>query len=161
MKFKIIALCLCFIYSLNVEAQKEKKNTYEQKLFSMFKLSGSNETYKSIVNGFVNIQKLQNDELDNSTWEIIRSEFLASSIDQLIVMLVPVYKKYLTESDLDELIKFYNSDIGKKFSKINPIITSESIMVGKEWGKIIRKQILEKVNKKKQKTLNESENKTK
>ena len=39
--------------------------------------------------------------------------------------MVKIYAKYFTEKDIDELIEFYKSEIGKKMIKLTPTITGE------------------------------------
>lgn len=50
-------------------------------------------------------------------------------------MLVPVYSRYLQIEDLKGLIKFYDSPLGKKYSKYTPFLTQQSMEVGQKWGK--------------------------
>lgn len=39
---------------------------------------------------------------------------------------IPVYSKHFSESELKEIIKFYNSQVGKKVAKLTPSIMQES-----------------------------------
>ena len=41
--------------------------------------------------------------------------------DKIIKAVIPVYKKYLTLDDLKEIIKFYETPVGKKLAEILPI----------------------------------------
>jgi len=63
-------------------------------------------------------------------------------------MLVPVYQKHLSESDLKNVIAFYQSPAGKKFAEQTPIITTESMQVGQQWGLKIAQQFMEKIKAK-------------
>ncbi len=60
----------------------------------------------------------------------------------------PIYHKYLTLADLEELINFYNSPIGKKTIEVMPYINREAIAAGQEWGRelgpIIQQRLLER-----------------
>lgn len=47
--------------------------------------------------------------------------------------MAPVYEKHLTEADLNEVIKFYNSPVGKKLAGKTPAITQESMAAGQTW----------------------------
>ena len=44
--------------------------------------------------------------------------------DKMIKAVIPVYKKYLTLDDLKEIIKFYETPVGKKLSEMNPKATN-------------------------------------
>jgi hypothetical protein len=54
--------------------------------------------------------------------------------DSLIDLLVPVYAKYLTKHDIDQLILFYQSPVGKKLASVTPAISFESAKVGQQWA---------------------------
>ncbi|MFN8886767.1 MAG: DUF2059 domain-containing protein, partial [Cyclobacteriaceae bacterium] len=60
----------------------------------------------------------------------------------------PVYKKYLTEGDLNEIIAFYNSPAGKKMAESTPGIMSESMKAGQVWGPAVATRIVDKLKEK-------------
>jgi hypothetical protein len=49
-------------------------------------------------------------------------------------LLVPIYARYLTKSDVEELIAFYKSPLGKKLAAVTPGISFESSRVGQQWA---------------------------
>lgn len=82
----------------------------------------------------LNMQKQQHPNVSTEIWIELEKEFFKTSMDDLVTMLVPVYKKHMTKTDLVGLIKFYKSPVGKKFAEKTPLITQESIQVGQQWG---------------------------
>ena len=63
-------------------------------------------------------------------------------------MLVPVYLKYMTKEDLEEMIKFYQTPVGSKFAKSTPLIMQESMQVGQKWGMKIGEDFKKKMKEK-------------
>ncbi|WP_195759291.1 DUF2059 domain-containing protein [Pedobacter puniceum] len=56
--------------------------------------------------------------------------------------LVKIYMNYFTETDIDELIKFYSSPIGRKLHSVSPTITKELItIVNQKYLPIILKTV--------------------
>jgi hypothetical protein len=49
------------------------------------------------------------------------------SIDKVLDIFVPIYKKYYSEDDLRGLIKFYQSPTGQKFQQVSPFIIQETV----------------------------------
>ena len=49
------------------------------------------------------------------------------SADELIKRLIPIYEKYYSEAELDELIHFYSSATGAKLIKLSPLIMDETM----------------------------------
>lgn len=64
-------------------------------------------------------------------WTEFRKEINA---DELVNLIIPVYDKHLTQGELKELIKFYETPVGKKMIAVMPAITAESIQIGQQWG---------------------------
>jgi hypothetical protein len=48
--------------------------------------------------------------------------------------LTPVYAKHLSHDDIKQLLAFYRTDVGKKIINRMPVVTSESMAVGQQWG---------------------------
>lgn len=55
-------------------------------------------------------------------------------VPQLVDSLVPVYAAHFSKAELDELVRFYESPIGRRLSAMQPMITQESMQVGQRWG---------------------------
>ena len=65
--------------------------------------------------------------------------------EELKNIVVPIYDKYYTEEDIDALIAFYKSDIGKKVLQVTPMVTQESMEAGKQWGQKLAEEIIEEL----------------
>ena len=65
----------------------------------------------------------------------------------LINELVPIYDRYFTESEIKDLIKFYESPVGKKMVLNQPLILKDSMTVGQNWGMKIGQEIVEDLQK--------------
>lgn len=52
------------------------------------------------------------------------------NVKEILQLLVPIYDKYYTYDDIEQLIKFYKSPIGQKMLSITPDVASESIQIG-------------------------------
>ena len=57
-----------------------------------------------------------------------------ASPDELIDLIVPLYDKRLTHGEVKDVIKFYQTQAGKKLVSVLPELTAESMEVGKQWG---------------------------
>ncbi|MCI4670741.1 MAG: DUF2059 domain-containing protein [Bacteroidia bacterium] len=123
-------------------------SSYEKKLSKMMKAQGVEETFNTTVKALIQQFKMINTEVPGEVWDELQVEFEKASIDELISMLVPVYQKHLTEADLDQIIKFYDSPVGKKMAKATPDIQKESMAVGQQWGmkigEIVAKKLADK-----------------
>ncbi|WP_294310731.1 DUF2059 domain-containing protein [uncultured Chryseobacterium sp.] len=75
------------------------------------------------------------------------NEFLKEvSSEEFSKLYIPIYAKYYSESDLDELIRFYKTPLGQKIITNTPLIMKESVEVGRDFGQKIGKRLVEKLS---------------
>jgi hypothetical protein len=65
--------------------------------------------------------------------------------DDLVEQIVPIYDKYLSEPEIRDLIKFYESPVGKKLVSVQPQLVQESMTVGQTWGRAIGESVVKKL----------------
>jgi len=51
-----------------------------------------------------------------------------------------------TDEELDQLIEFYNSDIGKKFADLQPKMLAVEVTAAQEWGRSVANELTTKVS---------------
>src|SRR5262245_43461893 len=75
-------------------------------------------------------------DIDRKAFDIVLSvsdETLTARSDELLGKIVPLYAKHFTEAELDELLAFYRSPIGRKTTDTMPGLMQESMeLVAKE-----------------------------
>lgn len=81
-------------------------------------------------------------------WDSAKEEILKDVVNQMTDMLTPIYQKYLTQKELEDVLAFYESPAGKKISDVTPNITTEAIQVGQNWGVSIISKIQAKMKEK-------------
>lgn len=62
--------------------------------------------------------------------------------DELIELIVPIYLKHYDHPTLVAVIRFYQTDAGKKMIAELPAVTAESMEAGKKWGAKLAKKTL-------------------
>lgn len=144
MKKALIILAL-IVVCVNLQAQT---SSYSVTLKKYMEASGSLAAFKSAVTGMMSNFKTMNSSVPDEVWKELESEFLGTSVDDLVTMLAPVYEKHLTEADLNDIIKFYHSPVGKKLAEKTPAITEESMQAGQEWGQAVAQKVMQKLKEK-------------
>lgn len=147
MKKHLFFSLVVLLVSLGASAQNVPDPAYKNTLLKMFTVSGTDESYKAAISEMINLFKAQNPSVPADVWTEFQAQFLKTSLSDLADMLAPVYQKYLTTSDLEDIISFYSTPTGKKFAKSTPQIMTESMQVGQQWGMKLAQEI--------QKTLEE------
>lgn len=142
---RIVCISALFL-SFSLFAQD--KTTYDKALKTMFEVSGSEETYDTVVEQMFGMLKGQYTDVPADYWVEFKKEFQDNSMDKLVELLSPVYQKYLTLEDLEAIVAFYKTPVGVKFSKQTPLIVKESMQIGQEWGRRIGEDFIAKMKSK-------------
>jgi uncharacterized protein len=144
---KIISI-LTFSIVFFVFSFGQTDEDYTKTLKEMFKVSGTEESYQAVVKQMFGMFRQQSPNVDLNIWTELEKEFSKTSIDDLVKLQVPVYKKYLTQGDIEEMIKFYKTPVGQKYAKSTPLIMQESMQVGQQWGLKLGEEIAKKLKEK-------------
>ncbi|MBQ0736109.1 DUF2059 domain-containing protein [Aquimarina celericrescens] len=144
---KTFLLLFAFLIFISTSFAQEDAE-YDSVLKTMFEVSGTEESYSTAIKGMFDMYKKQYTNVDASVWDEFEQDFLQTSLDDLVIMLAPIYKKYMTKDDLEKLISFYETPVGQKFAKNTPLIMQESMQVGQAWGQKIGQQFEQKMKEK-------------
>jgi len=68
--------------------------------------------------------------------------------DELIDLVIPIYDKYYTHDEIQELMRFYQSPVGQKTIKVLPKLSAEAIDAGQEWGRMVADRAMRKLREK-------------
>lgn len=132
MTFRNLLFVLLLFSAGALSAQDDA--AYGKTLKKMFKASGSADSYEAIIGQMMDMFKQQYSDLGDDFWNDFEKEFSTDAIKDLTEMLVPVYQKHLSIEDLNQIIEFYKSPVGKKFADKTPMIAEESMQIGQAWG---------------------------
>lgn len=143
MKKLIFTLLICGI-SLTTFSQTTSSSKID-KIKKLMELSGSGKLGVQVVNNMIAVFKQTYTNVDQKFWDEFSKEIKA---EDLVSLIVPIYDKYYTENDIDQLINFYNSPIGKKMIEILPQLTQESMAAGQAWGKMIGERVVQRLTDK-------------
>jgi hypothetical protein len=69
-------------------------------------------------------------DIDPKAFDVVLSisdEVLSARSDELLGKMVPLYAKRFSEAELDELLAFYRSPIGRKTTETMPALMQESM----------------------------------
>lgn len=133
----IIALAAVLFMSSNAFSEEAS----DQSIRELMQTTGAGNLGVQMMNQMLPSLKQLVPEVPDQFWQDFLNEVNA---DDLISMTIPIYKKYLTQEDVDALNTFYRSPTGKKMIQVQPMILQESVGVGQAWGQQLAKQVVER-----------------
>lgn len=89
----------------------------------------------------VDAMRKVNTELPDEAWDEIL-DLIVAHLDELIELMVPIYDRHFTAEEIEGLIAFYESPVGRKFIEEQPAVTQEAVMAGEQWGQRVVGEIL-------------------
>jgi hypothetical protein len=147
MKKLFLSIIILVVFICTAKAQS---NQYKALVKEYLTETGSLDNFQSTIDNMLDLFK-DNEafrEVPKEYWKDIVKEFSNISVDDIVDLYVPIYYKYYTESDLRELIAFYQTPIGLKMKKNNSKVTEESMKAGEAWGRKIGMQVATRLQEK-------------
>lgn len=134
---------IIFTLVLNVDAFSQEQDSLTDKVIRMMEAIGTTKMFEVSIENVISLQERSQQELiGNEFWEEFKNEIRKAGFEDLMELLVPIYKKHLTEEEIDAITTFYESEVGKKMVEKFPIISTESMQAGTEWGERLGAKIL-------------------
>jgi hypothetical protein len=122
--------------------QKPAETPKQKDIRKLLKITGSGELGTQVMGQMIGNMKKAMPQVPEKFWTDFMKEV---HTDELVDLIVPVYDRNLSQADVAELIKFYESPTGKKFVSVLPKITQESMGVGEKWGRELAMKVMLKL----------------
>ena len=142
MKKGLLFLAAFVLLTIGAQAQSAEFKASVRKLMAV---SGSDATLKMIPEQILSMIEQQAPALPESVKVEIQAMFSEEALLSLMDQMVPIYAKYYTQQDMDDLIAFYDTPLGKKLSTVQPQITLESMSVAQQWAAEIGQKVAAKI----------------
>ncbi len=156
MKRTLLAvLACCFTWPI-ASASEDVDPAKRALIDELLEVTGALEIGSSMADALVtqmsDTLRRVNDPLPERAFELLEEEIIATINDAVErgtfnKIMYPIYDKYLTSDDLASLLEFYRSDVGRRFTKVLPQMTQESMLAGQQWGIEIGTEAAERVEK--------------
>src|SRR5712692_1057499 len=92
-------------------------------------VTGTTKLMLSSMESMLAAQKESNPQIPAAFWDAFMAH-VRRDTTRLIDMLVPIYASHLTQSEIEELIRFYTSLNGTAITAVQPAIMRESAQAG-------------------------------
>ena len=124
------------------ESTKKVDEAKRADIVKMMKLTGADKMAMQMINQMIGMQRQSNPNIPAGFWDEFQKEIKP---EELLELSVPAWAKHFTHDDIKELIKFYESPIGKKMIEVQPKVMQESMVAGQKWGMAIGRKIAERI----------------
>ena len=142
-------ICVAFLSFMIVTSsiQAQGKSDYLEMLNELLEVTGSTTTTDLFMVKLIEAAKMEYPDVEEDDWKNLELVVHNSRLEYREKKLVPLYQKYLSSEDLEELIKFYHTPVGQKYAKVVPQLSLEANRAGMEWGEQLAKTLEKEIRK--------------
>ncbi len=119
--------------------------TKTENIRKLLELTGSGKIGVQVAQNMIVSFKKVYPSVPDEFWEGFKREL---NSEVLVEMVIPIYDKYYTETEIKELTDFYATPIGRKVITVTPLISQESMQAGQKWGKELGEKLYKDLNDK-------------
>ena len=148
MKIRLILFMLFFAVSSFAYAQEEVTAEEKAAIQKFLEMTGSMDIglmfSKVMVEQMTDLLKQSNPEIPPRAFTILEEEvdaIIREELGAFVEMLYPIYHDHFTLSEVNGLISFYETPLGRKVVATLPLITQESMLAGQQWGETLAPKI--------------------
>lgn len=135
--YLILLIISCFF---GVEAQ-----SIDEKIESLMIADGTIRNVEYLISENIDFQSELHPSISDAFKESLNAELLDESIPKLIELVIPIYKDSYSENQIDELLNFYRSDVGKNLVNKQPELDKRLNMPLIEWIQDVQLEIIHKI----------------
>ncbi len=153
MRTRSVLVCLMVVSAMSVmaplqagERKRPQADAQKQRAIrELITVMGSAKMADQVMNQLLTVFQQQSPSVPNEFWTKIRANIKTG---ELMDMIVPIYDKYYTREDIDGLIAFYKSPLGRKVVTTMPAVMRDSMSAGQQWGQKLARQVISEMKRK-------------
>jgi hypothetical protein len=131
--------------SLSILTASAQDTTKTRHIRTLMNTMGTGKLGIQVIGSMIEQYKKLFPDVDPQFWDDFMKEIKP---DDLVNLVIPIYDKYFTDEDIQQLTAFYETPVGRKMVEKLPLITQESMTVGSQWGQELAQKIMERLKAK-------------
>ncbi len=112
------------------------KLQHVRKLMRLQDTAGSiQRVFEAAVNSQIDSLQKMRPDLPAQLWTDFRADISRElDLSELMEKLIPIYDRHFTDAEVEQLIAFYETPVGRKLTSEMPQIQQEAMAVSKDWA---------------------------
>lgn len=132
-------LILLFLLILAASASAQSK---ADDIARLLELTNSADLSTQVIEMLIPQYQAMVPDVPMEYWQGLMEEFDG---DDLVELITPIYDRHFTQPEIRDLIRFYESDTGRRFVELQPQIMQESMEAGQKWGTELAQRIQQRL----------------
>jgi hypothetical protein len=123
-------------------AQNTPAATKEQNIRKLLVLTDARGIFKRSIEMQIDMVKATSRDVPARFWDEVLKEV---DPDKFVELIIPVYDKHFSNEELESLIIFYQTPLGKKLLAELPQVMTESAAVGEKYGQEVANRVVKRM----------------
>lgn len=119
------AICFFILLLIGFQSHAQEKTDLHHKAVELIKMT-SGQQFDVMLEPIVKMVPQENRNA-------FKEEVMAS-LESLYGQMAQIYTEEFTEAEIDQILAFYHTPVGKKMRDITPELTRKGMEVGQQWG---------------------------
>jgi uncharacterized protein len=137
-------IILVFILVIGTSFFNIYGQTKDDDIIKLLRISGSVKLADQMMTAMIPQYKKLVPNIPDIFWDKFIEKI---NMDDFLHLCVPVYSKYYTHDEIKQLINFYESPLGKKMVEVAPLMSQETMLIGRKWGEKLAQDIVNELTK--------------
>jgi uncharacterized protein len=143
------AICIAMPSKTTVAAQDPAA---VEKAIELLEVSGAQAAFEQLIPRITQQMGMLAEQMNpgdgKAVNELMQTKFLPRILErshEFSELIANVYAKHFTLAELDQLIEFYNTPVGRKLVQEQPQMMTEAMGVGQRWGQAVAAEVLQEM----------------
>lgn len=136
------ALMILFVFSFIIRTDAQSLN---EKVNQLMIADGTMVNIENLIIETIDYQKEMNPTVLDNFWSSLNNDLQKEAIPSFVELVAPIYRESFSEKQIDELIKFYTSKIGKELVTKQPELITDLNLPIMQWSQNLNAQIIDKI----------------
>lgn len=123
-------------------AQSTPAKTKEANIRKLLKMMDAGDSIKSSMEVQISEFRSSMPQVPPKFWDEVLKEV---DLDKFIELLIPIYDKHFSNTDIKAMIAFYETPVGKKYLSKLPQVTTEMEAIGEKYGEQIGHKVIKRM----------------
>ncbi len=137
----LAGVSILFAAALSAEENRPAPRGKEEAIRELMSMTGASNMGRQVMEQMRPALRQAVPGIPDSFWD----EFMAEvRMEEMTDLVVPIYAKYFTTEDLEQLVAFNKTPLGRKVIATMPALMKESMAAGQEWGRKVAERAYRK-----------------
>ena len=124
---------LFFLMCISYQFQAQENQAFQEKAVRLIKMT-SGQQFDIMLNPVVQM-------VPEANRQAFKKEMM-TSLESIYSRMAELYMNNFTEAEIDQILAFYNTPVGKKMVQITPELTKKRMEIGQQWGQELQPMMM-------------------